>query len=189
MYRDYSDILNHYLAQSRRLAGDYTAPSILKTDLHNEANDQPVKGGIVGNLHGDIYALEIDPQIYKTAAQKVKGHLKRGDIRDLPYQDQSFDLVLDLSTIDHVPFADIEGVLRGYRRVLKDGGCLYLVVWLDISTDGQRQTKPTQYVFGEGDFLAKMGKVFSGGTRQTIAIDVNCSDVRLVEFISYVGLR
>ena len=45
------------------------------------------------------------------------------DIQDLPFEDNSFDMVIANSMLYHVP--DIEKGLREVRRVLKKGGVFY----------------------------------------------------------------
>ncbi len=48
--------------------------------------------------------------------------VRRGDVRDMPYSDAMFDLILFLDTLEHLPFADQPKSLSEIRRVLKPGG-------------------------------------------------------------------
>jgi len=107
---------------------------ILKTDVMNETSEgMPKPGGITGNLQTDaaIVSVEIDPsQIEKARAflgDKVE--IKLGDIRHLPCGDGEFDLVLDCSTLDHVPQEQMPMVLDEYKRVLKPGGHASVISW------------------------------------------------------------
>jgi ubiquinone/menaquinone biosynthesis C-methylase UbiE len=51
------------------------------------------------------------------------------DVRCLPFADESFDLVLSLSTLDHFASAsEIERALRCLYRVLRPGGCLLITL-------------------------------------------------------------
>ena len=51
------------------------------------------------------------------------------DVRDLPFCDDSFDLILSISTLDHfASTSEIELALRGLFRVLRPGGCLLITL-------------------------------------------------------------
>lgn len=50
---------------------------------------------------------------------------RRGEMHDLPYGDETFDVVVARHVIEH--HADTLGVLREWRRVLKPGGVLVVV--------------------------------------------------------------
>lgn len=60
--------------------------------------------------------------------------VRRGDARDLEFDDESFDLILCASMLEHVP--DFWRAVDEMKRVLRPGG------WLVVSTPG----------FGEADF-------------------------------------
>lgn len=112
----------------------YKPKRILKTDAMNESHDgMPAPGGIVGNLEtgAEVHLVEVDTGHIAKARKALgrKVHVCWGDIRDLPFEDGEFDLILDMSTLDHVPRADMPGVLDEYKRVLEFGGHLGLVSW------------------------------------------------------------
>ena len=52
--------------------------------------------------------------------------VRRGDVRGLPYLDATFDIVLFLDTLEHLPFIDQPKSLTEIGRVLKPGG--YVVI-------------------------------------------------------------
>lgn len=102
---------------------------VLKTDCFNEGMDD--FRHIWGILDPDrtIY-LEIDGEtIDKARLAHPEGDYRQGDIRDLPFDELTFNTIFDLSTIDHVPPGDVDRVLSEYHRVLKLGGKLVLVAW------------------------------------------------------------
>ncbi|MCZ7573686.1 MAG: class I SAM-dependent methyltransferase [Ardenticatenaceae bacterium] len=53
--------------------------------------------------------------------------LRQGDARSLPFDDNSFDVLLNSYMLDLIPLGDMALVLGEFRRVLKDGGRLVLV--------------------------------------------------------------
>jgi demethylmenaquinone methyltransferase/2-methoxy-6-polyprenyl-1,4-benzoquinol methylase len=52
--------------------------------------------------------------------------LRRGDARRLPFEDESFDLVVNGYMLDLLPRDEIPRVLAEFRRVLRPGGRLVL---------------------------------------------------------------
>ncbi len=102
---------------------------ILKTDCHNEAYGEFPIYPVIAE-YGDCQFVEINEQTIKDALVKFPDMaIKLGDIRNLPFEDASFELVLDFSTIDHIP--DYKKALDEYHRVLAPRGILSVVVWLD----------------------------------------------------------
>jgi SAM-dependent methyltransferase len=49
--------------------------------------------------------------------------------QNLPFASEKFDLLLDLSTIDHVPFSGVSEIFSEYYRVLKPKGLLAIAFW------------------------------------------------------------
>ncbi len=67
----------------------------------------------------DFHTIDIEP--------KVKPHTV-GDIRDLPFSDESFDSVLCHHVLEHVPVFDVWKSIQNMYRVLKPGGELFVSV-------------------------------------------------------------
>jgi len=105
---------------------------VLKTDAYNERKDEP-KGGIVRNLFmkpENCFLLEYDATVCaETRRLHSELQIVQGDIRRIPFRDEMFDAVLDLSTLDHIPMDDMPLALAGYARVLKEDGQLLLIFW------------------------------------------------------------
>jgi len=59
------------------------------------------------------------------------------DIRTLPYEDRSFDLICCVSVLEHT--RDYEDILAEFARVLDEGG--RLVITFDVSLDGTRDMR------------------------------------------------
>jgi SAM-dependent methyltransferase len=84
----------------------------------------------------EIYFVDIDKELVKMARKNMKifGFRKaivvNGDIRNLPFPDEKFDVVIDFSTTDHLPFKDLRKTIKEVYRVLKEGG-VYLMYHLN----------------------------------------------------------
>lgn len=97
---------------------------ILKTDLWNEA-----KKNETFFVKREEFKCGVDISNKVCTLTKAKyPHLKiiQGNIGELPFSEGSFDLIWDISTIDH--FKNPEKVIQEYYYTLKPGGVLLLVV-------------------------------------------------------------
>ena len=70
--------------------GDDMLPGLLK------------KGGV------EVTTLDIDPELEPDVV---------GDIRSLPFQDGSFDMVCAFQVLEHLPFEELDGILSEMSRV------------------------------------------------------------------------
>mgnify|MGYP000368561256 CR=1 FL=1 len=98
--------------------------SILKTDLWNEAKkDEP----FFAEADGVKVGIDVSGSICKMARSKHGGTIliTQGSIEALPFASDSFDIVWDISTIDHSERP--EKVIDEYSRILKPNGVLLLV--------------------------------------------------------------
>jgi len=121
----------YYLKRSLEIANLYLSPVILKTDAYNEAHEIPKLGGIAGNLPGTKIIIEYKAAEVELAKQKCPDcTVICGDIRNLPFADNFFDILIDPSTLDHIHPRDLLKTLDGYKRVLRSGGSLALFVWV-----------------------------------------------------------
>ena len=104
---------------------------ILKTDLWTEGvvRSREVLDATIARIRArrikvSGYGIDIAPLTCEMASECMRSNVAVADIRKLPFKDSSFDMVLDISTIDHVPLDDALGVIGQYRRVLRTGGVL-----------------------------------------------------------------
>jgi len=107
---------------------------VLKTDLFDEA----VGTGLVPWLAEraeHVVGVDVSPAVARRAALRNPGlESVVADVRMLPFDDRSFDLVVSNSTLDHFPTRSaIDEGLRELARVLRPGG--RLVVTLDNATN------------------------------------------------------
>jgi ubiquinone/menaquinone biosynthesis C-methylase UbiE len=82
------------------------------------------------NEHGfETHGIDIDKERIKMAEDFAKTHgmelnIIQGDMRELPYDDESFSFVYSYNTIFHMTKKDIKKSMQEIKRVLrKDGLC------------------------------------------------------------------
>jgi ubiquinone/menaquinone biosynthesis C-methylase UbiE len=72
-----------------------------------------------------VSGIDLDPEAVATAKERFGEHaaaLVEGDLRELPFEDDSFDVVTSFETIEHME--EGERALAEMRRVLRPGGLL-----------------------------------------------------------------
>jgi ubiquinone/menaquinone biosynthesis C-methylase UbiE len=75
----------------------------------------------------EVIGVDLDAGAVAEAHKRLNGDagsVEQGDIRDLLFEDDSFDLIVCFETIEHVE--DAEGALAEFRRVLRPDGLLLL---------------------------------------------------------------
>lgn len=108
----------------RRHAGDLRGKRFLKLDLWNEAiNTRILKW--VAEQGAEVFGMDISHVVSRRAHQNALNEgsdmdLVRADIRELPYADESFDIVYTMGTIEHID--EYRHAIEEIRRVLKPGG-------------------------------------------------------------------
>ena len=80
------------------------------------------------NLCKKIFLIDIDKKLLKNAKKNLKSlgytksYLVNGNIAFLPFQSNSFEIVIDFSTTDHLKKNELLLTLREVSRVLKKNG-------------------------------------------------------------------
>jgi SAM-dependent methyltransferase len=144
--RAYSDAVNRRLLDA--WLADGQTGRILKTDLFDEA----VGEGLVPALRAraaEVVGVDVSPAVVAVARDRypdLEAH--EADTRRLPFADESFDVVVSNSTLDHFARRDeIAVALEELHRVLRPGGRLLLT--LDNAADplvALRNALPTSLV-------------------------------------------
>ncbi|HPF37510.1 MAG TPA: class I SAM-dependent methyltransferase [Phycisphaerae bacterium] len=85
-----------------------------------------------------VDACDMDPPLpamYDTINAKSKRGVRftDADLRKLPYDDATFDLIFCMSVLEHTD--EYDRIIREFRRALRPGGAL--IVTFDISLDGR----------------------------------------------------
>jgi len=112
---------------------DNNTINVLKTDLWTEGVDRrrEILNHLLSEIKGrrvNAYGMDISRDVCLQAKNNgTEGNIVQGDIRSLPFRENFFDLILDLSTLDHLPLHQVPCVIRGYKRCLKREGVLVLM--------------------------------------------------------------
>ena len=127
LLRAYSDAAN------RRLLERWLPPRagrVLKTDVFDEAVAEGLCTFLARRAEA-VVAVDASPAAVEAAQRRhPKLDARLADVRALPFEDGSFDVVVSTSTLDHFQArADIDTALRELYRVLASGGLA--VVTLD----------------------------------------------------------
>jgi len=99
---------------------------VLKMDAWDEVWGVPRDGGFQGWLAGRVICLEKDPEVYERALARGIP-VMYGDMRNNPFRDNTFDLVIDFCTINHG--SGCEDAISEHHRVLRQGRTLLLAHW------------------------------------------------------------
>jgi SAM-dependent methyltransferase len=76
--------------------------------------------------YGAVSGIELDPDAAAAAASKGYGEVRVGRLEELPWEDDTFELITCLDVIEHTP--DDRATLTELRRVTKPGGWLLVTV-------------------------------------------------------------
>ncbi len=84
---------------------------------------------------GMVYeGLDYSTALIKKAQERTreddKAYFQVGDMRALPYQDESFDLVVSIAALNHIPGIEFrKAAMKEITRVLKKDGLLFMSNW------------------------------------------------------------
>jgi SAM-dependent methyltransferase len=127
VWRAHSDAVNSALL-SRWLPSEQVS-SILKTDVYDEA----CGSGLIPLLSSrcrQVIGIDISHSTVVAAKHRHPGSMiMAADVRRLPFSDDSFDVAVSNSTLDHFESMDeLQTGIRELHRVLRPGGRLILAL-------------------------------------------------------------
>lgn len=156
---------NTYIRLINRWANLAEEKLILKTDLFAEAMGPEQFLFNLPNCNGNIVGIDVSTEIVELARQQAKQHdIDSGryfccDVRSLPIRDNSIDLIISDSTLDHFPTEEeIINSLNELARVLKPGGTMILTI------DNSQCISYPPYVFLRLWMLMGLSPYFIGRT-------------------------
>ena len=77
----------------------------------------------------NIAGLDISKYAYEHCIEDMKPFMKVGNAKNLPYPDKSFDLVISINTVDHLPLEECKQALREIQRVSKKNSFVSVQAW------------------------------------------------------------
>ncbi|GEM_PF-1911844 len=140
--------------------------SLLKLDLWNEAVgvQRELLAQYAGNPDFSVFGIDISRPVCSGAKSNLSGiHVSQASIVGLPFKDNSFDILLDISTLDHVPWNQAQKALKEYSRVLKTNGILVLAFWYEcfaVNHIRHDRENSTQYYFSLNEAKKKAKERF-----------------------------
>lgn len=89
----------------------------------------------VASEHFDSYGIDISRFAVRKSKEYCNGNISRASAPDLPFRDESFDVITIIDTLEHVP--DFNRCLNDIGRVLKRTGVLLLqlpnpLIWAQV---------------------------------------------------------
>jgi SAM-dependent methyltransferase len=126
LWRRHSDAVNSALVE-RWLPSQ--VGRVLKTDLFDEAMSMGLYPALAGRAE-EVIGVDVSGEIVEAAAARHQGlQARQADVRELPFEDGSFDAVVSNSTLDHFQDqGEIVIALRELHRVLRGRGRLILTL-------------------------------------------------------------
>jgi len=77
----------------------------------------------------NIRGIDISQYAYDHALEEMKPFITVGNAKELPYEDNSFDLVISINTIHNLPLSDCKQALREIQRVTRKDAFIINDAW------------------------------------------------------------
>jgi SAM-dependent methyltransferase len=126
LWRRHSDAVNSALVERWLPA---RVGRVLKTDLFDEAMSTGLYPALAARAD-EVVGVDVSGEIVEAAVARHQGlQGDQADVRNLPFEDDTFDAVVSNSTLDHFQDeAEIVAALRELHRVLRPRGRLILTL-------------------------------------------------------------
>lgn len=90
--------------------------------------------------------------------ENLKGDFRVGDFIHLPYNNEYFDCVIDLTSIQHNRLPNVRRIIREVHRVLKSDGCFFQIIIGRGSWRGPFKDKGYVHFFALDEVKSVLGK-------------------------------
>ena len=77
----------------------------------------------------DIHGVDISRYAYDNAKEEVKPYIRVGNAKDMPFDDDSFDLVISINTVHNLPLEECKQALREMQRVTRKDAYVVVDAW------------------------------------------------------------
>jgi len=76
-----------------------------------------------------VAGIDVSPYALENAMEPVQPFLRLGNAKELPFPDQSFDLVLAINTVHNLPLPECKQALREVQRVSRRHAFIVVDAW------------------------------------------------------------
>ncbi len=83
--------------------------------------------GLMPNLA--VAGIDISEYAIENAIETVKPYLRVGNAKELPYEDNSFDLVISINTVHNLPLQECKQAIREIQRVTRKHAFITMDAW------------------------------------------------------------
>lgn len=139
---------------------------------------------------GHVEAVDASIEALLAARQVLRDtpnvRLTQASLHNLPFPDESFDLIVSLGVLHHIP--DTEGALAALVKKLKKGGILLIYVYHALDNKGFAYKALFRIVDAMRRFIAKRPYAFRKVMAEIIAWTIYVPVVSIVRFMKIVGL-
>jgi tocopherol O-methyltransferase len=129
--------------------------------------------------------VQANRAIERAQSAKLNAHFQVANALDMPFADNSFDLVWSLESGEHMP--DKVKFLQECHRVLKPGGTFIFATWCHRSTDRQPLTADEQKHLEDIYRVYCLPYVISLPEYEQIAREVGLQDLRSADWSTAVA--
>jgi SAM-dependent methyltransferase len=103
--------------------------TMLKTDSYEEAFGLDSFMDWLTLKSNSVFCIDISKEILMRARERHPStRLLNASVLKLPFRNQTFDLIISNSTLDHLAFEDVPLALKEFSRTLRSGGMLILTL-------------------------------------------------------------
>ena len=116
-----------------------------------------------------IYGVDLSTSMLNLTRGRLEAHgfsnfdLREADCRNLPFDDNTFDVLYNGYMLDLIPFADMSGILQEFQRVLKPSGRMIL---LNMSKHDEEVVTPREKLYTR--LPASLALYVMGGCRPVL---------------------
>lgn len=151
--KEYNDYVIYHNWPIRKLEYSYVISQIKKKEIENKKVLEAGCGVspmpfLWANYGADVTAIDLSDKsielmkkfnyddYFGIGANKI--HFDLGNLADLPYEDNTFDIIETISVLEHIPFPSYLKALSEMYRVLKPNGTL--VCTCDVKSGSEMKT-------------------------------------------------